>query len=127
MSSDYEKISLPLRQEDGSVVCHTFKGEWLVGFGKIDENSGRPWMGISARLKERERWGDGDWYVIRSASGKLVVYQEPDESDGAPSVAIYGSFEMMEPHVPPNIYEEALLKAGLKEPPQLREVPLEGV
>ena len=121
--SKYVTIRLPL-QEDGATVHRTLKGEWLVGIG---DESERPWISQSAEWDDRKQWGYGYWYVIRSASGKLVVYQQPLEDEGAPSVAIYDSFEAMQPHVPSTIYEEALQKAGLKEPPQFPEAPLEGV
>jgi hypothetical protein len=121
--SALKTIRLPLREVDGTLMSHTLQGEWLVGMGN---SSGRPALGDQAPFGERKRWGLGYWYIIRSASGKLVVYQDPFE-DGNPSVAIYESFEAMEPHVPPNIYEHALVEAGLKQLPILREVPLEGV
>ena len=126
--SRYLKISLPLRQEDGSTVCHTLQGEWLAGIDGNGDDSGRPFLGSIVAYEERKRWGQGYWYVIRSASGKLVVYRQPiSEKDSAPSVAIYESFEAMQPHVPPSIYDEATESAGLKEPPRFLEVPLEGV
>jgi len=76
---------------------------------------------------DRKRWGPGYWCVIRSASGKLVVYQDRLAEGDAPKVAIDDSFEAMQPHVPSNIYETALLKAGLKEAPRFSEAPLEGI
>ena len=51
-----------------------------------------------------------------------------DSAKNEPStVAIYDSFEAMEPHVPPSIYQSALERAGLATPPQFPEIPVEGV
>ena len=123
--SKYEKISLPLREEDGSRVCRTFTGEWLAGIGGMGDKEGLPWMGFSARWDGE--WGDVYWYVIRSKSGKLVVYQEPAAEDGAPSIAVYDSFDAMRPHVPARVHDEAARRAGLIKAPHFPEVPLEGV
>jgi hypothetical protein len=120
--SKSEKIRLPLRQEDGAIVLHTLNGQWLVGFGY---QKGTPAIGPQASEDEQKQWGRGKWFVIRSASGKLVVYKT--DRDERPVVHIYESFEAMQPTVPPSIYDEAMVKAGLRQPPQFPEVPLEGV
>ena len=126
--SHYVKISLPLPGPDGSIVHHTLQGEWLVGFGGISDNRDLPLLSITAGMRAEKRWGEQYWFVIRSASGKLVVYQASlSEGKGVPSVAIYDSFEAMQPHVPPNVYEFALKRAGLVPREQFTEVPLEGV
>jgi hypothetical protein len=120
--SKYEKICLPLTEKDGVTVHHTLKGEWLVGFGN---QKGTPAIGTKVGEDERGQWGRANWFVIRSESGKLVVYKST--LDHPPAVNVYKSFDAMEPHVPPSIYDAAMEKAGLKQPPQIPEVPLEGV
>src|ERR1700722_2218349 len=124
--SEYETIRLPMRQEDGTTVHRTLQGEWLVGVGDLRyDASGRcPWVGPECSYEERKQWGWGHWFVIRSASGKLVVYQPPRRHDAA-TIAIYDSFEAMQPHVPPSIYDDAMKKAGLTEPERFTELPLE--
>jgi len=115
-------IRLPLRDPDGSTVHHTLKGEWLVGMGM---SNGTPGLGKRPSRDEEEQWGNPLWYVIATASKKLVVYKWP--LDAPPSVAIYDSFEEMHANIPPSVYDEAAVNAGLKQQPQFREVPLEGV
>jgi hypothetical protein len=122
--SEHKNIRL-LVQEDGGTVWRTLKGELLVGALTDDC---RPLLSYQADYEQRERWGFDMWYVIRSTSGKLVVYRQPMlNEDGPPTVTVYDSFEAMQPHVPPNIYNTAMEKAGLKPPPQFPELPLEGV
>ena len=122
--SDYEKIRLPV-EENGETVNRTLEGKWLVGMG---DRSGRPALSSRADYRCREQWDNSSWFVIRSASGKLVVYRQPllDREPPA-SVTIFDSFEAMQAHVPPNIYDTAMEKAGLKPPQQFTELPLEGV
>jgi hypothetical protein len=120
--SRYETIRLPLRDPDGATVHHTLKGEWLVGMGM---RNGTPGLGKRPSGDEEQQWGSPLWYVVLTASGKLVVYKLPIQAP--PSVAIYSSFEEMQANIPPSIYDEAAVNAGLKQPPQFREVPLEGV
>jgi hypothetical protein len=121
----YEKISLPLLDSDGLMVLKTLEGEWLVG---LANESGRPLVSLQGGYRHHEKWGYDNWYVIRSASGKIVVYRQPtQETNGPPSVTIFDSCEAIEPHVPPSVYDEAMVRAGLKERPQFPEVPLEGI
>jgi hypothetical protein len=122
--SKYETIRLPMRQEDGSMVHRTLEGEWLVGC-ETPGDSGLPLLSYPG--DNRDVWGWGYWFVIRSAAGKLVVYKTALRENKDAILAVFDSFEEMQPHVPPNIYEEALLRAGLKKPPQFPEIPLEGV
>jgi hypothetical protein len=112
--SRYQTIRLPMEQEDGTLV--------------IGDESNLPQLAVTVPYPDREQWGWGYWFVIRSESGKLVVYETPlKDGKGGVSLTIYDSFEEMQPHVPPNVYEHALLKAGLVKPVQYREVSLEGV
>jgi hypothetical protein len=122
--SRYHTIRLPFRQEDGSIVDRTLQGEWVFGMG---DRSERPIMSQRAAISEREQWGSRQWFVIRSASGKLVVYGDDYEEEPA-TVAIYDSFPAMQPHVPPSIYQGVLERiAGLPKPVQFPEIPLDGV
>jgi len=70
--SDEQKILLKMRNEDGGIVYRTLQGRWLVWAG---DRTGSASLGLPSGCGERAQWSGAEWFVIRSANGKLVVYR----------------------------------------------------
>lgn len=99
-----------LINENGRTVWKTFTGRLLVG------NVG---LGIPAMHDDRLDF----WQVGQAANGKLVVCR--GEADGPGELAIYETWEAMQPKVPEHIFEIAQEKAGLVKKPEFPEEPLD--
>ena len=106
-----------LVNEDGQFVWRTVRGRCLVG---------------GSDKKQQISWGrwadDTDWAIIETAKRKLVVYRFDKRVDDQPRtgvIQICDSWRALELAVPPTIFEDALLQAGIKKPDEYRELPLE--
>jgi hypothetical protein len=64
------------------------------------------------------------WHVFR-AGPKIVTYAHGSDRDEPGEVQVFDSLEAIEPHVPPEIFHEAAVKAGLREESGYPEIPLE--
>jgi len=117
--SHMKKIRLP-QEQDGHLIWRTLEGEWLAG---IDSGRGEPALG--SLVYGHDAGMNGQWFVIRAASGKLVVYHRVSNTTSPGAIAIYDSFEAMEPHVPAQVFEEAAIRAGLRKPKDYPEAPLD--
>jgi hypothetical protein len=111
------KRRMLVKEESGQLAWRTVRGRCLVG--SSDSQQQVDWG----------RWaGDAEWAVIQAAHDKLVVYRfdklssRDDPRTGA--IQVCDSWRELEAAVPADIFEEALLKAGVKKPDQYREIPL---
>jgi hypothetical protein len=118
------KRRLLVMKEDRQCVWHTVKGKLLVGWS--DSNGAVTSGSWSQGEPGTERWRGQDWAVIQTKE-KLVVYQFHDRNRDEPrtgEITVCNSWRELESLVPPKIFEEALLEAGIKKPSEYREEPL---
>jgi hypothetical protein len=106
-----------LVKEDGQPVWCTVRGRLLVG------SSG------SKQQVDWGRWADqAEWVVVQAAQDKLVAYRFDDRPRKEPrtgTIQVCNSWQALEAVVPPAVFEDALLAAGVKKPDEYREVPLQ--
>jgi hypothetical protein len=114
-----------LVKEDDEILWRTVRGRLLVGYSSRRQEviAGR-WGKLPAAGKDS--YGE-EWAVIWTVRRKLVVYQlaENLEDRKIGSIQVYPSWAELEAAVPPGIFQEAAMVAGVTKRAEYRELPLD--
>ena len=109
-----QKLRL-LTEENGHRIWRTLEG-YLVNGTTVKE--------VPTLVLPRHK--TGSWFVIRTASGKVVVYHRKDiDSDQPGVISIYDSLEAIEHHVPDEVFAEVAKRTSLRPLDTYPEKPLE--
>jgi hypothetical protein len=121
------QTALLVKDQDGLPVWRTVRAKVLVGW---EDRKGAITSGHWAKT-ESVMLGSA-WAVLQTAKGKkLLAYRFDDYNPKEPDALKTGvlhvcdSWRELESTAPANIFEEALLQAGIKKPSEYREAPLE--
>ena len=107
------KRRLLVKDENGLPMWRTVNARVLVG-----------WVGSKGVVSTTlDRWA-----VLETRKGKLVVYRDDERQPEGPRtgvIQVCDSWRELESVVPPRVFEQALLEAGIKKPSEYRAAPLE--
>jgi hypothetical protein len=113
------QANLPLRllvKEGDGILWRTMRGCLLVGYANMQKEVVAGVWGKPARAG-KGAFGD-EWAIILTAKQRLVVYQfgERQEDLKAGTIQSYASWPELEAAVPPAIFQQAMLAAGITKP-----------
>ena len=122
MKENVQQSDRLLTNGENGPMIRTLRGRMLVGLltrGPEDQYS----VGLGSPVKGGTASGLDNWFIIEAASGKLGDYTMPD-TDQPGQVRVFPDWGAMRGHVPPELYREAAVKAGIIVKPELPVEPL---